>query len=63
MTYMLLERLKMKRKQYEVAEALNVSQTYICNLEKGKEIPSQEFSEKLENYYRQPIDYLLKEVK
>lgn len=56
-----IERMKLKKSQEEVAEALNFSTVYISNVESGKHNISFVNALKFCEYYNLSIDYLLQE--
>ncbi len=56
-----IERMKLKKSQEEIAEALNFSTVYISNVESGKHNISFVNALKFCEYYNLSIDYLLQE--
>lgn len=56
-----IERMKLKKSQEEIAEALNFSTVYVSNIESGKHNISFVNALKFCEYYKLPVDYFLHE--
>ncbi len=56
-----LKELRVKKgvRQYEVANKIGITQTYMSQIEKGQKVPSVEVLEKLAKYYKTPIAIML----
>ena len=61
-TNLQIERLRKGLTQWDIAQAIGCNRAYISMLENSREIPNEETSKKLENYFNKPINYLLKKI-
>lgn len=52
-------RVRQHKKQFEVAEAANITQTYLSQIESGDKIPTIGVAEKLCRIYRLPLTLVL----
>jgi len=52
-------RQKKGMKQYEAADGIGITQTYMSQIESGQKVPSVEVLQKLAKFYKTPIAIML----